>query len=84
MKSTTGWNSPNIGATNESGFTGLPGGSRDDYGSYGTIGYYGSWWISTEAGSLNAWANGLSFIYSDVNRNINYRQHGFSVRCLRD
>jgi len=37
MKSTTGWNSPNTGATNESGFSGLPGGNRNSDGDFNNI-----------------------------------------------
>ena len=39
---TTHWNSPNTGATNETGFTALPGGYRGIYGNFGNIGYYGN------------------------------------------
>ena len=38
------WSSPNSGATNESGFSGLPGGFRNDVGSFNYIGGYGGWW----------------------------------------
>ena len=42
---TTHWNSPNTGATNESGFTALPGGRRDSSnGAFSNVGYYGYWW----------------------------------------
>ncbi len=84
MKSTTGWTSPNTGATNESGFTGLPGGYRGTNGSYSTIGSYGLWWSSTEYDSFNAWFRGLSYDYSNVFRYFFDRQYGFSVRCVRD
>jgi uncharacterized protein (TIGR02145 family) len=45
---TTHWKSPNEGATNESGFTALPGGYRDLYGSSHHVGDYGYWWSATE------------------------------------
>ena len=52
---TTHWNSPNTGATNESGFTALPGGYRSNYsGTFDDIGYGGGWWSSTGSGSY-AW-----------------------------
>lgn len=43
---TTHWNSPNVGATNASGFTGLPGGCRDSVSGF--INFYadGFWWLS--------------------------------------
>ncbi len=84
MKSTTGWNAPNTGATNESGFTGLPGGYRDIDGTYSLMGYPGHWWSSSENDSNFAWFRNLYYNYSNVNRNNFYKQDGFSVRCVRD
>jgi uncharacterized protein (TIGR02145 family) len=50
MKSvgTAYWNSPNTGATNESGFTGLPGGYRSNGGQFFDVGGRGYWWSSTQ------------------------------------
>ncbi|MCB9001260.1 MAG: fibrobacter succinogenes major paralogous domain-containing protein [Bacteroidales bacterium] len=45
---TTHWASPNTGATNETGFTALPGGYRGRGGAFGGIGGYGYWWSATE------------------------------------
>ena len=84
MKSTIGWKD-NGNATNSSGFSGLPGGSRDYSGSFNDIVYYGSWWSSTEYNTGYAWDRRVSvyygyfFRYSDGDKRI-----GFSVRCLRD
>jgi uncharacterized protein (TIGR02145 family) len=44
---TVNWHYPNTGATNESGFTALPGGWRDENGVYQEIGYQGVFWSST-------------------------------------
>ncbi len=84
MKATTGWNSPNTGATNESGFTGLPGGDRNYDGSYGSVGSYGDWWSSTESVSNDAWFRVLYYDDSVVYRANSSKQGGFSVRCVRD
>lgn len=43
----THWSSPNTGATNETGFTALPGGYRFNNGKFNGIGNYGSWWSAT-------------------------------------
>jgi uncharacterized protein (TIGR02145 family) len=84
MKSTTGWNSPNTGATNSSGFTGLPGGNRDSGGGFYYLGSFGYWWSSSVAGSGDAWVRGLDFISASAYRyNFDHR-YGFSVRCARD
>jgi uncharacterized protein (TIGR02145 family) len=86
MKSTgtSLWLSPNLGATNLSGFTGLPGGCRPPSGIFDNIGYDGFWWSSSEFGNLDAWYVKLG--YSDTNANkLNYnKKDGFSVRCIRD
>src|SRR5574344_393885 len=51
---TTHWNSPNTGATNETGFTALPGGYRNFSGTFLDIGNYGYWWSATEGGTNSA------------------------------
>ena len=79
------WNSPNTGATNESGFTALPGGYRSyDYGYYSGVGGSGAFWSSTEGGSGGAWARLLHYYGSVVYRASYGEQAGFSVRCVRD
>jgi uncharacterized protein (TIGR02145 family) len=78
------WYSPNEQATNESGFTGLPGGYRYNFGSYFTIGLNGYWWSSTEYYSSYAWYRILGCSNSDVSRDNGNKRYGFSVRCLRD
>ncbi len=84
MKATTLWNSPNTGATNSSGFTGLPGGIRNRFGSIFDIGFNGNWWSSSEGGAAFAWARRLVYNYSIAYRLTGYKENGFSVRCLRD
>jgi uncharacterized protein (TIGR02145 family) len=85
MKATTGWTSPNTGATNESGFTGLPGGARNYGGAYNFIGGYGYWWSSTEYTSSYAWYCGMAFNNTTVGRaNGGIKSYGHSVRCVRD
>ena len=81
---TTHWLAPNDGATNSSGFTGLPGGARNIDGTFYNIGFNGYWWGSTEGNTLNAWVRAISFASSYVFRNENDKRNGFSVRCLRD
>lgn len=83
MKNTSGW-IENGNGTNESGFSGLPGGKRFGYGAFDNVGYYGYWWSSTEYGTRGAWARLLVYGDGDVDRNGYYKGNGFSVRCLRD
>ena len=85
LKSTSTWASPNIGATNSSGFTALPGGLTYNNGSFFGIKEDGYWWSSTIDGQ---WIlhRSMSYDGSDVetimddNRSIG----GLSVRCLMD
>jgi uncharacterized protein (TIGR02145 family) len=84
LKSTTGWDSPNEGATNESGFTGLPGGSRGGIGTYNEIGANGYWWSSSENNSNLAWFRVLLYHNSNVTRFGTIKRLGYSVRCVRD
>ena len=79
----THWLMWNEGATNESGFTALPGGHRPEDG-FLTIGYAGYWWSSTEwPNNPVAW---LRFMDSSPNVTSCYdvKLDGFSVRCLKD
>ncbi len=81
---TTHWASPNTGATNSSGFSGLPGGLRGTDGSFTYMGDDGLWWSSTEGGAAVAWYRFLAYFNSDVSRNGNTKGLGFSARCVRD
>jgi uncharacterized protein (TIGR02145 family) len=81
---TTHWNSPNEGATNLSGFSGLPGGSRFNNGSFNNIGSFGYWWSSTENNAALAWYRLLNYNNDNVVRFNDYKGSGLSVRCLRD
>jgi uncharacterized protein (TIGR02145 family) len=85
MKATNVWNSPNAGATNESGFIGLPGGYRFyDGTNFDSIGNYGFWWSGEEYVSNFARGRRLSYDGFIVDRTTNNKQNGFSVRCVRD
>ena len=81
---TTHWDSPNTGATNETGFTGLPGGFRLSSGDFNNIGDSGFWWSATEIGNTTAWRRKLSRSSTSVYRDGSNKEFGFSVRCLRD
>jgi uncharacterized protein (TIGR02145 family) len=79
------WANPNTGATNSSGFTGLPGGYRDINGPFiFSLGYIGYWWSSSEANTDSAWFRNVYFSISDLGRTFDNKGTGFSVRCLKD
>jgi len=79
-----GWNSPNEGATNSSGFTALPGGFRWATGGFSSMTGYGYWWSSSVSSGSDAWGRGLYSSKSVIVRSNVDRAFGFSVRCLKD
>ena len=82
---TAHWNSPNSLATNETGFTALPGGARTNVGGFSPIGNNGLWWSSTETSSSTAWARELLYHNKTYILKASFdKAYGFSVRCIRD
>ena len=81
---TKSWTTPNTGATNSNGFSGLPGGFRDLYGAFSNVGGYGYWWSSTEYFPNFAWYRSLYYNNGNIGRNDGFKIYGFPVRCLRD
>lgn len=81
---TAHWQSPNTGATNESGFSALPGGYRDTNDGYYYMDYTAHFWSSTENTSSFAWYRILYNSNSGVRRNYRSKRYGRSVRCVRD
>lgn len=75
--------------TNESGFSGLPGGGRDEEGDFYGFGESGFWWSSTDESSdmfgndvvLYCW---LHYSNRFVVWDFEYKENGYSVRCLRE
>ena len=84
------WPSPNAEATNESGFSGLPGGYRPcdlSFPTFYQLGTNCTWWTSSllqnnGGAAQSRTINGGSI--SQVIGNNFLKQNGFSVRCLKD
>jgi len=82
---TTHWTTPNTGATNESGFTALPGGYRHcDDGNFIGLGYYATFWSASEYSSDAAMYRYLSYDYAGRFRSHSGKCYGYSVRLIRD
>ncbi|MDD5508472.1 MAG: FISUMP domain-containing protein, partial [Bacteroidales bacterium] len=83
LKTTRGW-IENGNGTDLFGFSGLPGGHRNDDGYFGnvTIGDYR--WTSTEDDNYVAWCRILGYSGPESVRVNLGKNYGFSVRCLRD
>ncbi|HYX05096.1 MAG TPA: fibrobacter succinogenes major paralogous domain-containing protein [Bacteroidales bacterium] len=79
------WISPNLGATNETGFTALPGGGCDYSGYSWNNSSYGYWWSQTEYDTTTeAWYFSLDYNYPDILKGHYLKNFGFSVRCLKN
>ena len=81
---TNHWLSPNTGATNTSGFTGLPGGYRYTDGVFYYMGNYGEWWSATANDATTAWQRGLYYLNFSVSRDPYDKKYGYSVRLVKD
>lgn len=77
------WNSPNTGATNESGFTGLPGGYRWASG-FSALGNNGNYWSSSVYNLNIAYYTALYYNSTVVSTSGDSKLQGYSVRCLKD
>jgi uncharacterized protein (TIGR02145 family) len=77
------WTILNSGATNESGFTALPGGGRID-GSFVYIETSGAWWSATAYDAENAFCRELDNDIDELLEGYLAKSQGFSVRCIQD
>jgi uncharacterized protein (TIGR02145 family) len=81
----THWLSPNTGATNETGFTALPGAQRSNLdGSFYGIGIFGFWWTSTPEDANNIYIRCMLENSSSILRFGCWPKVGCSIRCIRD
>jgi uncharacterized protein (TIGR02145 family) len=81
---TTHWSSPNRGSTNSTGFAALPAGIRYFEGSFTAIFYFTGFWSSTDMGI--DYESFLSLYFGDATVTINHvsKNHGLSVRCIKN
>ena len=86
MKSTgtTLWYSPNLGATNSSGFTGYPGGACTESGNFTVTRYYGWFWSSDPLPWNQGSYTSLFYNWESVAQENSDRRAGNSVRCIKD
>lgn len=77
------WSAPNTGATNSSGFTGLPGGNRSIDGSFSNHKFYGNFWTSTGFYNNTSYRRYLTFTQAAITRDFIDINMGLSVRCRK-
>ena len=79
------WNPPNSSASNFSGFSANSGGMRGKKnGIFSDFGYNGYWWSLTPFGISAANYFRLDYINSKALRNYQFKNFGFSIRCIKD
>lgn len=83
LKSLSEWNLPNEGATNYSGFSGLPGGDRNLY-EFLSVGKSGSWWSTKEDAEERVSYLKLEFYTARSKMYTRGKQSGISCRCVKD
>lgn len=89
---TTLWSNPNTGATNDSGFTGLPGGEWSTGGAgFQFKGLRGTWWSSCQTingsfiNNTNNWMPTLRYTLSSIDQPSGMSASSkFSVRLIKD
>jgi uncharacterized protein (TIGR02145 family) len=78
------WLPPNNGATNESGFTALPGGARSIITSFVHLHNNAYFWSTTEGYTQNAWGRDIDYNDPNVFRSNYIKINGINVRCMKD
>jgi len=80
------WTAPNVGATNESGFSARAVGHREPTGGFSSVGKDCFFWTSTEdvANKTWAWCRTLSNDNTTIGRFSISKASGVSVRCVKD
>lgn len=83
---TSNWKSPNIGATNETGFNAIPNDIRNEKGIFELDGTSGFWWSKTSfnANSLGAYYRVMNTTHSRLHLSVLDKHYGFSIRCVKD
>jgi uncharacterized protein (TIGR02145 family) len=83
---TTLWLNPNTGATDESGWTGLPGGDRgiDSSFSFNNKNVFGTFWTNTPFDSNTSFFYLLNYADTNWDGFINNKKDGRSLRLIQD
>jgi uncharacterized protein (TIGR02145 family) len=76
--------SPGWNGGDDHGFSALPGGYRYIGGPFSNIGSYGDWWTATEKKATSAYYRFMRTGSKSVEENNDGKDHGLSVRCIKD
>lgn len=81
---TAHWMSPNTGATNSSGFTGLPGGALIFPGNFAEITMTAYFFTSTQTSSTMAYGITLTYDSDDIKSSSSVKSNPLSIRCIKN
>jgi uncharacterized protein (TIGR02145 family) len=84
IEDTLFWKAPNVGATNESLFSGLPAGCRYDGGNFANIEKYAYWWTSSQLDTQFGWYRSTNYLSDNLVKNYANKQAGYSIRCVKN
>lgn len=80
----THWESPNTEASNETGYTAIPGGTRYSDGRFTRIGISACYWSATEGNPDYVFIRCMDYNICDVGRYVASKERGYSIRCVMD
>ncbi len=83
MKNENGWEAGGNGS-NETGFSAMPGGYRDQAGIFYYPGISGYWWTTTEQNQFNGLCLYANYYFNNFYRSYTNKKCGLSVRCIRE
>lgn len=78
------WTSPNVGATNESGFNGMPTGYRVWAGTFMDLHGRMEFWATTEFSPTQGWYIYVMSYFDDTAITADDKKTGFGIRCLKN
>ena len=83
LKSLSGWNNDENGIDGV-GFCALPAGNRNPYGSFIYNGYRAIFWTALQHGEVDAYNMYLYYNNEYAGLYYDFKQHAYSVRCLKN
>jgi uncharacterized protein (TIGR02145 family) len=78
------WIYPNTGASDEIGFTALPGGFRNYNGTFDYLGTFCKLWLATKSDASNAYCQFLNNKSAKVDLGLLNKKAGLSIRCIKN
>lgn len=86
LKKDQHWKDAEAARNNETDFSVMPAGTRNDYGDFITVGQFAGFWTSTtyETADNYLWYRHLYYNTNEIGRNYVIKNNGYSCRCIKD